>query len=103
MNPLRQLGPSIHEEMFQTAFLKCYEQLKEDAPFKGKVDQAIINLLQRSGVDREIHVVFLELLAFLHKEWKGLPEEMLEAGKKCAIGEFIGNSDLGEPVPAIVL
>ena len=29
-----QLGPVIHGELFQTAFLKCYTQIHDDTAYK---------------------------------------------------------------------
>jgi FKBP12-rapamycin complex-associated protein len=50
---------------------------------------------------KDISSVLLDLVAFFSKEGAALPQAVLDAAKRCALGNFRG--DLHQPVPAIVL
>lgn len=114
---LSQLGPLVHKELFQTAFLKCYSQILEDKQFKvniflpfglgpadtiqNSVDMALVRLFSDATVSREIVAVFLDLLAFFNKERRTLPSAVLDAAKRSAEAHFSG--ELHQGVPAIAL
>ncbi|RSH90651.1 hypothetical protein EHS25_001256 [Saitozyma podzolica] len=98
-----RLGTTIHEDMFPTAFLKCYKQIQDDTRFKNRVDEAIISLLSDGSVNRDISLCFLELIAFLHKEKQEVSPEMYDAAKRCAMVQYVGNGDLEAPIPAVIL
>lgn len=61
----------------------------------------MVRLLSDTTISRTILTVFLDLIAFFHKEKLPLPEPVLDAAKRCALTSFKG--DLHQPVPAIVL
>ena len=65
------------------------------------VDEAIINIFLDNSIGGEIKLTFLDLIAFLDKEHKDLPNEVHMASAKCALTSFSG--DLNESLPAIVL
>ncbi|WVQ93902.1 hypothetical protein IAU59_000980 [Kwoniella sp. CBS 9459] len=96
-----RLGPLIHEDLFQTAFMKCYTLLETDLPFKNVVDNTLVSLLNDSGISKDITVVILELLAFFNKDKREFGSSVHEAAKACALNHFRGA--LNEPLPGIVL
>ncbi|WVF66281.1 hypothetical protein IAT40_001021 [Kwoniella sp. CBS 6097] len=96
-----RLGPLIHEELFQTAFMKCYMLLQADLPFKNVVDNALVSLFNDSNISKDITVVMLELLAFFNKDKREFTSSVHEAAKACALNHFRGA--LNEPLPGIVL
>nr|XP_018266518.1 phosphatidylinositol 3-kinase [Kwoniella dejecticola CBS 10117]OBR88676.1 phosphatidylinositol 3-kinase [Kwoniella dejecticola CBS 10117] len=96
-----KLGPLIHEELFQTAFVKCYVQLETDQAFKDLVDNALACILKDPSVSQEITVVVLELMAFFNKDRREFGPMVHEAAKKCALENFDGA--LNSSLPGIVL
>ncbi|OCF43750.1 phosphatidylinositol 3-kinase [Kwoniella heveanensis CBS 569] len=96
-----RLGPLIHEELFQTAFMKCYTLLDGDPSFKNVVDNTLVSLFSDSSISKDITVVLLELLAFFNKDKREFGSSVYEAAKACALNHFRGA--LNEPLPGIVL
>ncbi|KAK6905037.1 hypothetical protein I203_105856 [Kwoniella mangroviensis CBS 8507] len=96
-----KLGPLIHEELFQTSFMKCYVQLESDPAFKNVVDSTLVSILNDISVSQEITIVLLELLAFFHKDKREFAPSVHEAAKACALNHF--NGALNQAVPGVVL
>ncbi|WWC85668.1 uncharacterized protein L201_000534 [Kwoniella dendrophila CBS 6074] len=96
-----KLGPVIHEELFQTAFMRCYIQLESDQNSKNMIDKALVSILTDGSVSQEIKIVILELLAFFHKDKREFSSSVHEAAKFCALNHFCGA--LNEPLPGVVL
>ncbi|KAL7423565.1 hypothetical protein Q5752_001145 [Cryptotrichosporon argae] len=92
-----RLGPMLHDELFQTAFLKCYTEI--DGDFRAQVDAALARLLLTGG--REIGKALLDLVGFLDKEGIAVSPEANEAARQCAKRHFEG--DLNNAIPPIVL
>ncbi|KIR57890.1 hypothetical protein I314_06396 [Cryptococcus bacillisporus CA1873] len=102
MTVTSRLGPLIHTDLFQTAFVKCHLQLEDDAAFKVVVDEAIISLLSDKTVGKNIFITFLDLLAFCTKDTTPyfIPK-VFEAAKMCALQCFHGG--LNQTLPGVIL
>ncbi|KAE8538261.1 hypothetical protein D1P53_005601 [Cryptococcus gattii VGV] len=102
MTVTSRLGPLIHTDLFQTAFVKCYLQLEDDAAFKVVVDEAIISLLSDKTVSKNIFITFLDLLAFCTKDTTPyFSPKVFEAAKMCALQCFHGG--LNQTLPGVIL
>jgi FKBP12-rapamycin complex-associated protein len=95
-----QLDSQVHEDLFQTAFLMCYNQIEDDIAFKEKVHATLILILLDPATSKAISEVLLELLIFLEKEKKAMPSEILAAATSCAMSDL---GDLHGNMPAASL
>nr|ODO02215.1 phosphatidylinositol 3-kinase [Cryptococcus depauperatus CBS 7855] len=96
-----RLGQLIHNELFHTAFLKCYQQVEEDAAFMSAVDKKLVSLLSDANLSEDVVVAILNLLAFCSKEKVNFSPSLQEAAKTCALKNFQGA--LNQPLPGIIL
>ncbi|OWZ32832.1 phosphatidylinositol 3-kinase [Cryptococcus neoformans AD2-60a] len=102
MTVTSRLGPLIHMDLFQMAFVNCYMQLQDDAAFKMVVDETIISLLSDKAVSKEILITFLDLLAFCTKDTTPyFSPKVFEVAKMCALQCFHGG--LNQKLPGVVL